>query len=112
MSGRSDAVRAPLSDARVSLDERVRLHAESALRMAEAALVIIKEIPAAVAAEVPAETERVTAGAAAAAAALTDFTHSLERWSETGSDLFAVGEDAFNFRLHYDHALRDTAPEL
>ena len=25
---------------------------------------------------------------------------------------FAVGEDAFNFRLHYEHALRDTAPEL
>src|SRR5207247_1800138 len=82
------------------------------LRMAEAGLVLIKEMPAAVGAEVPAQTERVTAAAAAAAAALTDFTHSLERWSETGSDLFAVGEDAFNFRLHYDHALRDTAPEL
>src|SRR6185436_528336 len=25
---------------------------------------------------------------------------------------FAIGEDAFNFRLHYEHALRDTAPEL
>lgn len=28
-----------------------------------------------------------------------------------GAD-FAIGEDAFNFRLHYEHALRDTAPEL
>ena len=25
---------------------------------------------------------------------------------------FAIGEDAFDFRLHYEHALRDTAPEL
>lgn len=25
---------------------------------------------------------------------------------------FAVGEDAFNFRLHYQHALRNTAPEV
>jgi uncharacterized protein (DUF885 family) len=25
---------------------------------------------------------------------------------------FAIGEKAFNFRLHYEHALRDTAPEL
>ena len=101
-----------LTDARATLSEPVRLHAETALRMAEAGLVLIREIPAAVGAEVPALAERIVAAADAAAAALTDFTHSLERWSETGSDLFAVGEDAFNFRLHYDHALRDTAPEL
>ncbi len=25
---------------------------------------------------------------------------------------YAIGEDSFNFRLHYEHALRDTAPEL
>ena len=25
---------------------------------------------------------------------------------------YAIGEDAFNFRLHYEHAVRDTAPEL
>jgi len=112
LCGRLEDVSGLLKDARDSLSEPVRLHAETALRMAEAGLVLIKEIPAAVGAEVPAQTERVTAAAAAAAAALTDFTHSLERWSETGSDLFAVGEDAFNFRLHYDHALRDTAPEL
>ena len=28
-----------------------------------------------------------------------------------GAD-FAIGEDGFNFRLHYEHALRSTAPEL
>src|SRR6185436_20938105 len=30
----------------------------------------------------------------------------------TANGSFAVGEDAFNFRLHYEHALRDNAPEL
>src|SRR5256885_7711640 len=41
-----------------------------------------------------------------------NFTPSLEHCSETGSALFTVGEDPFNFRLHYDHALRDTSPYL
>ncbi|PYO70124.1 MAG: hypothetical protein DMD71_03120, partial [Gemmatimonadetes bacterium] len=107
LCGRLEDVAGLLTDARATLSEPVRLHAETALRMAEAGLVLIREIPAAVGAEVPALAERIVAAADAAAAALTDFTHNLERWSETGSDLFAVGEDAFNFRLHYDHALRD-----
>src|SRR2546425_292355 len=56
--------------------------------------------------------ERLQAAAETAAAALAGFTHDLERWTETGTEHFALGEDGFNFRLHYEHALRDTAPEL
>ena len=112
LGARLEDVPGLLQDARATLTEPVRLHAETALRMAEAGLVLIREIPGAASAEVPAASERLAAAADAAVAALTDFTRDLERWSETGSDLFAVGEDAFNFRLHYDHALRDTAPEL
>ena len=37
---------------------------------------------------------------------------NLERWLEMGTDHFAIGEEAFDFLLHYQHALRDTAPEL
>src|SRR2546430_5179598 len=48
----------------------------------------------------------------AAAAAMAAFAHHLERWLESASDQFALGEDDFNFHLHYEHALRDTAPEL
>src|SRR2546428_12653153 len=29
-----------------------------------------------------------------------------------GTEQYAIGEEAFNFLLHYQHALRDTAPEL
>jgi len=29
-----------------------------------------------------------------------------------GTEQFAIGEESFNFLLHYQHALRDTAPEL
>jgi hypothetical protein len=30
----------------------------------------------------------------------------------SGNGSYAIGEESFNFRLHYEHALRDTAPEL
>src|SRR5256885_21993 len=107
LCGRLEDVPGLLKDARDSLGEPVRLHAETALRMAEAGLVLIKEIPAAVAAEVPAETERVTAGAAAAAAALTDFPHRLGRRSGTGSDLLAAGAGAVHLRPPHGPAPRD-----
>lgn len=45
--------------------------------------------------------------------ALRDFQRFLSDELLEGPDSdFAVGEDAFNFRLHYQHALRNTAPEL
>ena len=48
-----------------------------------------------------------------AAAALTSFgDYVKEELLEGANDGFAIGEDAFNFRLHYEHALRSTAPEL
>jgi hypothetical protein len=43
---------------------------------------------------------------------LAAFREDLERWTEGRAGRIAVGEDAFNFHLHYEHALRDTAPEL
>src|SRR5216684_3876041 len=52
------------------------------------------------------------AAADGAAAALEAFARDLERWRETASEQFALGDDDFNFHLHYEHALRDTAPEL
>jgi uncharacterized protein (DUF885 family) len=45
-----------------------------------------------------------------ATAALHDFGRHMETLK---SDLqFAIGEDSFNFRLHYEHALQTTAAEL
>ncbi len=45
--------------------------------------------------------------------ALDSFARFLEdELLDPANNSFAIGEDAFNFRLHYEHALRNTAPEL
>jgi len=49
----------------------------------------------------------------AATSALHEFGAYLrEELLNEGNNDFAIGEQAFNFRLHYQHALRNTAPEL
>jgi uncharacterized protein (DUF885 family) len=110
--GRLEDVGGLLTDARASLSEPVRLHAGTALSMAEGGLALIREVPATAGPADPALAQRLQEAAVAAATALDDFRGDLERWGESGSDHFAVGEEAFNFLLHYEHALRDTAPEL
>lgn len=101
-----------LDDARATLQEPVQVFAETALRMNTGGMLLIREAGAELAARHPAHAERLRAAAEAAAAALAAFQHDLERWLESGSEHFAIGEDLFNFHLHYEHALRDTAPEL
>ena len=76
------------------------------------------ELPRAVAAEfarrVPAHAEALAAAAYEAAAALAHFKTTLrtELQANPAELSFAVGEDEFNRRLHHEHALRSTAPEL
>jgi uncharacterized protein (DUF885 family) len=110
MAGRLEDVPALLDDARGALLEPVRLFAETALQMCPGGVVLMREIQSAYAGS--AAGERVAGGGAAGRAALTAFEHDLDRWEEAGSEHFAEGEDGFNFLLHYQHALRDTAPEL
>src|SRR5207237_1956064 len=83
----------------------VRGFAATAVRRNEGRLSIVREVAAALG-------EPAGAAADAAAAAMAACAHDLERWLEAASDQFALGEDDFNFHLHYEHALRDTAPEL
>jgi uncharacterized protein (DUF885 family) len=48
-----------------------------------------------------------------ALAALAEFSDHLRGKLEDGQDAgIGIGEDAFNFRLHYQHALRASAPEV
>jgi hypothetical protein len=48
-----------------------------------------------------------------ARAALADFALGLDSdLEEDGNGSFAIGEEAFDFRLHLQHSLRATAPEL
>ena len=105
---RLEAMPRVLDEARATLTEPVRVFAETALSMAEAGLGLIRQVGS----EVGGRAERMPSAVDAATAALGAFIHDLERWTETGVEAYALGEDGFNFRLHYEHALRDTAPEL
>lgn len=110
--GRLEDLPALLDDARETIDRPVRVFVETALRVNEAGLDLLREIPEAVARWLPEERDRLAAAVEAAGAALASFGRDLERWLDAGDDTFALGEEGFNFRLHYEHALRDTAPEL
>jgi uncharacterized protein (DUF885 family) len=112
VAGRLEDVPRLLDDARAALVQPVRVFAETALRVCAGGLVLVRESVTTLAAQVPAQAARLAAAGDAAAAALAAFRRDLERWLDTASDQFALGEDEFNFRLHYAHLLRDTAPEL
>ena len=76
------------------------------------------ELPRAVAvvfgALVPSQAQALAAAGTEAAAALAHFKTTLrtELQANPAELSFAVGEDEFNRRLHHEHALRATAPEL
>lgn len=110
--GRLEEIPALLDDAREALERPVRLFVETAVHVNEAGRELLKETSATVSRWLPDETERAERAAAAAAAALAAFGKDLDRWRGASTEAFAVGEEHFNFRLHYEHALRDTAPEL
>ena len=59
-------------------------------------------------------TEEVDAAAADAEAALTRFGLALKTELAGSEDVhaFAIGEEQFNRRLHFEHALQSSAPEL
>jgi uncharacterized protein (DUF885 family) len=110
--GRLEDIPAFVDDARATLTEPVSVFAETALRMSEGGRLLLSEVFATLSAGAPAQAERLQAATDRATAALAEFEQDLGRWLETGGDHFAVGEEEFNFLLHYQHVLRDTAPEL
>lgn len=102
--GRLGDVAPFLEDAGTALAEPVGLFATTALeqvRVAEAAM-----RHAASVANAPSDMLR------RGLAALAEFQADLMRWTESGPGHFAAGEDHFNFHVHYEHVVRDTAPEL
>ena len=111
-AGRLEDVPAFLDDARATLTHPVRLFVETALRMSDGGLELIRDVAATLASAVPEQEARLIAAADQAALALRSFDEDLSRALDSGTDEFALGLEDFNFRLHYEHALRDTAPEL
>lgn len=112
LTGRLEDLPHVLDDARATVVEPVRVFVDTARGVTAGGLLLLDGVRAALAGGSAVPAERRAAALAGATQALTAFQQDLERWSEAASDHFALGEDDFNFRLHYEHALRDTAPEL
>ena len=110
--GRLEDIPAFLDDLRATLEEPVRVFVETAARMTDGGRLLIKELSTALGSQAPLHATRLAMAADQAREALSNFDANLDRWLEMGSEHFAIGEDSFNFLLHYQHALRDTAPEL
>jgi len=110
--GRLEDIPAFVDDARATLTDPVLVFVETARRMSEGGRLLLREVAATLSAGAPARAERLQAAADHATAALAGFERDLDRWLDTAGDHFAIGEEAFDFLLHYQHALRDTAPEL
>ena len=83
---------------------------EIAVEIAEAGATLVQQVARELAPEGDADFPR---DCEAAEAALTVFANRLQAdcFDNPPSD-FAIGEDAFNFRLQYEHAIRGTASEL
>jgi len=86
----------------------------TALTMVEGGAALPALLAAEFALRVPALADALAAAAHEASAALAHFKTTLrtELQANPAELSFAVGEDEFNRRLHHEHALRATAPEL
>lgn len=101
-----------LRDARATLGRPAKVFTETALAVATGGRALFEEAIPAFAAGLPAAT-RDAAGVALAAARqeMEEFVAFLGGELVDRSDAdFAVGRKQFDFRLHYGHALRETAP--
>jgi len=99
-----------LADATATLQECPHVLVALARGMARGGARLIDELTAAFPdAEDGADTE----AADAARSALAEFVRHLDGpLAQDAGTSFAIGEDAFNFRLHFEHALPSTAAEL
>lgn len=111
---RLEAMGGLLDEAEATISDPPAVFVETALDIVPGGVALVREACGAAVTGTPALAGELRAAAAAAESALGAFQRTLERWRERagGPDGFAVGEDLFNHRLHYEHALRDTAPEL
>jgi len=110
---RLDAMGDFLAEAEATLSDPPAVFVEMSLDMVPGGIALVREACHAAAAREPALADHLRAAAAAAESSLNGFRTTLERWRDGGTAAgFAIGEDLFNQRLHYEHALRDTAPEL
>jgi hypothetical protein len=103
-----------LDDAQGAIGRPPLVFTETALAVAKGGMALLREAIPEFAARLPAAERRdVEEAIAPARDTLRDFTDFLAGDCIDKSDgAFAIGRDAFDFRLHFEHALRETAPEL
>ena len=103
-----------LDDARATLQRPAAVFTETALSVAHGGRALLQEAIPGFAAPLPLVVRRQLEEALPPARqAYDDFTEFLagELTDRSDGD-FAIGRAAFDFRLHYEHALRESAPEL
>jgi hypothetical protein len=99
-----------LDAAQQTLRDCPRVFVETAIRVAAQGHGLLREIEVSLA---PEGDEGFARACEDARKAISDFSVHLEtEFGEDGDAPYAIGEDGFNFRLHFQHALRGTAPEL
>ncbi len=114
LAGRLAATPRFLKDARAAITRPAKVFTETALAVAGGAGALFAEaIPEFVAGLGPETRQAVLDALGDARAALEEFVQFLgDELLERSNGSFAIGRKAFDFRLHYEHALRETAPEL
>jgi uncharacterized protein (DUF885 family) len=98
---------------RETLRDCPRVFVETASEVAEGSAALLDEVERRFAEQGADEGNEPAAVCRGAATAVREFVDYLRRdLLERAPEGYAIGEDWFNFRLHYQHALRSGAPEL
>jgi uncharacterized protein (DUF885 family) len=111
---RLQAIPGFLETARNTLDGPPSVFVDSALAMLGGGGELVVQLAMTLAAETPDLREPLQAGAATALESLKSFGAALRDEVEPSPDpqAFAIGEEQFSRRLHFEHALTSGAPEL
>lgn len=114
LAGRLRDIPRFLQDARITLHHPAPVFTETAHSVARAGRSLLREVIPAFAAKLPrGPMEEIEHGLIAARSAYDDFLEFLAVDLPGKSDGdFAIGREAFDHRLHFEHALRETGPEL
>ena len=99
-----------LAAARETLEECPRVFIETAMSVASGAEVLIEEVAGQLRPPGDDGFDRTVQEARGAVNAFATFLG--KELTDSADGGYAIGEEAFNFRLHHEHALRAVAPEL
>ncbi len=100
-----------LREGQETLNGCPRVFVETALQISDAATELVRSVASSLGPEKDPEYDQVVMSAQNAIDEFVAFIGG-DLLDNAGESEFAIGEDAFNFRLHYEHALRNTAPEI